>query len=207
MAAAATAARLGRLSTSSTAFFLCDIQEKFRNLIYEFPHVIATAQKLTDASRVLGVPLIVTEQHPKGLGHTVTEIDISNAALRLPKTKFSMCIPEVEQYLQQSNIKSVVLFGIETHVCVSQTALDLLKADIDVYVMADGVSSMNRAEIPLALKRLEKEGAVITSSDTVLFQILRDAGHPKFKETSQLVKTHAKHTSDNSLFQFVASRL
>lgn len=103
----------------STAFLLCDIQERFRPLISNFPHVVATADKMVKASRILGVPLIVTEQHPKALGATVAELDVSHAAMTLPKTKFSMWTPEVETLIVTNlKTKSAFLFGIESHVCV-----------------------------------------------------------------------------------------
>lgn len=133
-----------------------------------------------------------------------------------------MMIPEIEQSFSSGvlkDTKSVVLFGIEvlpfyvcygilrprtncttflqSHVCITQTALDLLKRDIQVYILADGVSSMNRGEIAVALDRLRKfENCTITSSDSILFQLVEDATHPNFKEISNLVKEHSEKTRD-----------
>nr|KAJ3419939.1 Isochorismatase domain-containing protein 1 [Polyrhizophydium stewartii] len=219
----------GTLATptpSNTAFFLCDIQERFRPLIWQYPHVVATANKMVRvlhavrspmlgadgpwsarqvrAAGLLNVPVIVTEQHPKALGSTAVELDVSKAVGRFPKTKFSMWIPEVEDLVvNKLKTKAAVLFGIET-------ALDLLRNDIDVFVLADGVSSINRGEIPVALQvrlargcaqwpppqqtltlrmqRLREAGATITTSESILFQMMVDSAHPQFKAVSALVK-------------------
>ncbi|KAI8921651.1 Isochorismatase-like protein [Entophlyctis helioformis] len=196
MSALVRPASLRSPSLASTAFFVCDIQERFRPLIHNFPSVVATAHKMIEAAKILSVPLIVTEQHPKGLGHTVAELDVAGAHCRLPKTKFSMWTPEVESIVtKELKSKSAVLFGIESHVCVTQTALDLLRNDIDVYVLADGVSSMNKEEVPIAIQRLKEAGAVITSSESILFQLLVDSNHTHFKAISNLVKTTKDSTA------------
>jgi hypothetical protein len=101
-----------QLIQSKTCFFLCDIQEKFR-IVHAYPQVISIAQKMLKASNILDIPLIVTEHYPKALGKTVQELDISNAALIVEKTKFSMWIPEVQEKLISLQKDSVVLFGIE----------------------------------------------------------------------------------------------
>ncbi|KAG0232702.1 Isochorismatase domain-containing protein 1 [Actinomortierella wolfii] len=191
---------VGRVHRATTAFFLCDIQERFRSLIWQYPSVVATAQKMVAAHKILDVPLIVTEQHPKALGATAAEIDISTAKVNVPKTKFSMYIPEVQKELK--GVKSVVLFGIESHVCVLQTALDLLENNIDVHVLADGVSSMNQSEIDIALNRIKSAGGYVTTSESILFQLLGDSKDEKFKAISNLVKETKDATANNKLFTF-----
>ncbi|KAI9095963.1 Isochorismatase-like protein [Phlyctochytrium arcticum] len=184
------------LRPASTAFLLCDIQERFRPMIWNYPHVINTASKLIAGGKLLDIPLIVTEQNPKALGKTVSELDISHAKIVEAKTKFSMWIPAVEQFMKQNlgNNPSAVLFGIESHVCVMQTALDLLDNNVSVYVVADGVSSCNRGEVKLALARLREAGAVISSSEAILFQLLRDSSHDKFRDMSKLIKQTSEPT-------------
>ncbi|KAF9116493.1 Isochorismatase domain-containing protein 1 [Mortierella sp. AM989] len=189
---------IGRVHQKSTAFFLCDIQEKFRPHIFQYPSVIATAQKMIAAHKILDIPLIVTEQNPKALGATATELDLSQAKINIPKTKFSMFVPEVEKELK--GIKSVVLFGIESHVCVLQTALDLLENNYDVHVLADGVSSMNNFEIEHALNRVRSAGGHVTTSESIIFQLLGDSKNEKFKAISNLVKETKNSTADNRLF-------
>ncbi|KAF8982712.1 Isochorismatase domain-containing protein 1 [Entomortierella lignicola] len=189
---------VGRANLKTTAFFLCDIQEKFRTLIFQYPSVVATAHKMIKAHKILGVPLIVTEQNAKALGATAGELDISSAKINAPKSKFSMYLPEVEKELK--GIKSVVLFGIESHVCVLQTALDLLENNYDVHVLADGVSSIHNFEIEVALNRIKSAGGYVTTSESILFELLKDASHEKFKEISNLVKETKEATSSNKLF-------
>ncbi|XP_033624673.1 isochorismatase domain-containing protein 1-like [Asterias rubens] len=184
--------KLGNLAGDSTLFFLCDMQEKFKPAIQFFTEIVEVAKRLTETSRILEIPLIVTEQYPKGLGSTVPELDIKHAVGVFPKTKFSMLLPPVEEELQRRpNVKAVVLFGIEAHVCVQQTALDLLAKGLDVHVVADACSSRSMMDRQFAYKRLRQAGAIITTSEAVIFQLLGDSKHPKFKEVQALVKTVA----------------
>lgn len=140
----------------------------------------------------MNIPVIATEQYPKGLGNTVKEIDTDFFKEQIfPKTKFSMVIPEVEEQLKQQNIKNVVLMGIETQVCVLQTTMDLLEKNYTVHVLADGVSSRTMVERMFALERLREMGAIVTTSECALFMLLGDAKHPNFREVQALVKTAA----------------
>ncbi|ORZ10842.1 Isochorismatase-like protein [Absidia repens] len=184
--------RIAKLTPQTTALFICDIQERFKGVIWQYPSVISCAGKMLKASKHLDIPLVVTEQYPKGLGATVGELDISDATICLPKTKFSMFLPEVQQ----------------SHVCVLQTALDLLDNSYDVHVLADGVSSCNHPEIDIALARMRQAGAIITTSESALFQLVQDAKHEKFKDISALVKEYAEATKVNKvLFKNVPSSL
>ncbi|KAI8819904.1 Isochorismatase-like protein [Fimicolochytrium jonesii] len=183
------------LKPESTAFFVCDIQERFRGLIWNFPHVINTAAKMLDAAELLKVPVIVTEQHPKALGNTVKELNIQNARVVVAKTKFSMFVPQVEKLLKEElKTENAVIFGIESHVCVMQTALELLDHNYNVIVLADGVSSQNKGEVSIALARLRAAGATVATSESIMFQLLGDASHEKFRDLSKLVKKHSGET-------------
>eukprot|EP00112_Aurelia_sp_Birch-Aquarium-sp1_P020972 Seg5520.2 transcript_id=Seg5520.2/GoldUCD/mRNA.D3Y31 product="Isochorismatase domain-containing protein 2" protein_id=Seg5520.2/GoldUCD/D3Y31 len=187
----AVARRIGKVMTDTTAFFLCDMQEKFRPMIKYYPEIITVANRLVQAAGVLKIPLIATEQYPKGLGNTVSEIDTSNAEV-FPKTVFSMWTPEVQEHLKQyPNLKSVVIFGIETHVCVQQTTLDLLEKDYEVHVVADSCSSRSMVDRMYGLERMKQSGAFITTSESILFMLMKDAKHPNFKEVQSLVMTSA----------------
>ncbi|CAH1757265.1 3986_t:CDS:2 [Entrophospora sp. SA101] len=186
--------RIMRVNRTTTAFLLCDIQERFSSYIYQFPSLVTTAKKMISAANILDIPLIVSEQHPK-----VKDLDIKNAKVVAEKTKFSMFVPEIENALKNHNIKSIVLFGIEAHVCILQTALDLIENNYDIHVLADGVSSMNYPEIEIALNHIQQAGGSVTSSESILFQLLNDSSDQKFKQISSLVKEYRKETSENKL--------
>eukprot|EP01126_Amoeba_proteus_P034614 TRINITY_DN3455_c0_g1_i4.p2 TRINITY_DN3455_c0_g1~~TRINITY_DN3455_c0_g1_i4.p2 ORF type:complete len:181 (-),score=38.62 TRINITY_DN3455_c0_g1_i4:63-605(-) len=166
---------------------MCDIQEKFRPRIKAMPAVIQVAKTMSRASKELNIPLIVTEQYPKGLGKTVPEIDISHAKV-YEKLSFSMLTPEVLTELAE--VKSVVLYGIEAHVCILNTTLDLLWKGYDVHLVVDGTSSMRQYDRLTALSRLRSNGAFLTTCESVIFQLACGSNHPNFKNISQLMKDH-----------------
>ncbi|XP_065064072.1 isochorismatase domain-containing protein 2-like [Rhopilema esculentum] len=187
----AVARRIGKMAADSTAFFLCDMQEKFRPTIRYFPEIAKVANRLMQAAGILKIPMIATEQYPKGLGSTVSEIDVSNAKV-FPKTVFSMMIPEVEEHLKTlPEVKTIVLFGIETHVCIQQTCLDLLEKNYEVHVVADSCSSRTLVDRMFAFERMKQCGAFITTSESVLFMLMKDAKHPCFKQVQSLVQESA----------------
>ncbi|KAI8075244.1 Isochorismatase-like protein [Gongronella butleri] len=193
--------KIAKLTPKTTALFVCDIQERFKGVIWQYPSVISVASKMIKASKHLDIPVVVTEQYPKGLGPTVAELDVSDAVLNVPKTKFSMLVPEVHETLKKHNTKSVLLLGIESHVCVLQTALDLLENDYDVHVLADGVSSTNYPEIDIALARMRQAGAVVTTSESALFQLVQDKNNDTFKGISNLVKEYQDASRVGLLFK------
>ncbi|KAI1822938.1 Isochorismatase hydrolase [Xylaria intraflava] len=203
--AALPALRLGcpRLSSSmassqepsrrlhNPAIFVCDLQDKFRNAIWQFDKILLTTQKVLRAAQLLKIPIFVTTQNAKRLGDVVPELLplIKDAALQADKTLFSMMSPEVRAhpFLQEPG-REVVIVGIESHICVTQTTLDLLALGHRVYVLADGVSSCNEQEVPLALARLRAAGAVVTTSESWMFEVVGDAGIAEFKDFARLVK-------------------
>ncbi|SCZ90203.1 BZ3500_MvSof-1268-A1-R1_Chr1-3g01837 [Microbotryum saponariae] len=197
-----SSARVVKLVPGATAFFVCDIQERFRPVIHAYDSVINTAAKMTKAAALLEVPVIVTEQNPKALGATVPlsleKLPKSLYRGAISKTKFSMMLPEVEAQLKEWKTKSVVIFGIESHVCVLQTCLDLLERNYSVHILADGVSSCNQGEVGVALARMQASGAQITTSESALFQLMVDSSHPAFRQVSALVK-ETKATTTSSL--------
>ncbi|KAF9570525.1 Isochorismatase domain-containing protein 1 [Mortierella alpina] len=185
---------VGRVQQETTAFFLCDLQEKMKSEIYQYASVIATAKKMIAAHQLLDIPLIVTEQ---AFGATDSELDLTQAKIKATKTKFSMYVPEVVEELK--GIKTIVLFGIEAHVCILHTAMDLLENNYDVLVLVDGVSSTNEFEIRHALNHVRSAGGFLTTSESVLLQLIGDAKHEKFKLISDLVKKTREATMNNKL--------
>jgi len=152
-----------------------------------FSHVVYTANSLIKVGKVLELPLIVTEQYPKGLGKTVSELDVSSGRV-YEKGQFSMMTPEVSAELERLGKSQVILFGIEAHVCILQTTLDLLEAGKDVFLVSDGISSSSEIERSAAFARMQQAGAVITSMGSVLMELIKTKDHPQFKFISQLLK-------------------
>ena len=192
---AALSRRVGKVAIDTTAFLLCDIQVKFGPSIRYFPEICQVSQRLSAASKILDIPLVATEHYPKGLGPIVPDIDVSHGKV-FPKTQFSMMIPEVMDHLREvrPNLKSVALFGIETQMCIQQTALDFLEQDIDVHVIADATSSRAMTERLMAFERMKQCGAFLTTSEAMFFQLLRDAKHPKFRDIQKLIMESAPYT-------------
>jgi len=180
---------IGRLDRTSTAFVLIDIQEAFRPHISSLDEVVANSNRLVKGATILRIPLLVTEQYPKGLGRTLPDIELPEGSEPMPKLSFS-CVgcDDFRESLERSKVKSVVVFGIETHVCVLQTVLDLLELGYEVHVVADAVSSRTERNRELAFDRMRQSGAFIVSTEMVLFQLLVRAKSEGFKEISELVK-------------------
>ncbi|KAI1417622.1 Isochorismatase hydrolase [Hypoxylon sp. FL1857] len=175
------------------AVFVCDMQEKFRGAIWQFDKILLTAQKVLRAAQILKVPIFVTTQNAAKLGGTVSELEplTADAQVNADKTAFSMMrVPELASYFPAATQEQseVVIVGIESHICVTQTALDLLAHGHRVYVLADGVSSCNPEEIPIALARLRVAGVVVTTSESWLYECMGGAGIPEFRDIAKLVK-------------------
>ncbi|XP_022227728.2 isochorismatase domain-containing protein 1 [Drosophila obscura] len=184
------ALRRCHLNPKKTLFLLCDIQEKFRPAMPLFDNMIKNVDKLTKAGKALDVPLIVTEHYPEKLGKTVAQLDVSHAKLVSGKTLFSMVTPEVKSVIKDifsDKPEDVVLYGLESHICVEQTAIDLLEQNINVYIVADCCSSRLNQDRDLALDRLRQAGCVITTSESVIFDLVRDKNNAKFDVIRKLV--------------------
>uniref|UniRef100_A0A914UT25 Isochorismatase domain-containing protein 1 n=1 Tax=Plectus sambesii TaxID=2011161 RepID=A0A914UT25_9BILA len=197
-------ATFSRLSPKTSALFLCDMQEKFRNNICYFPQIVEVSRRLFEAAKILDMKVIATEQYPKGLGHTVPELGLNGSSVPIiEKTKFSMCVPPVEDHLG-SEIKTIILCGIESHVCVYHTALDLLAKGFAVHVVVDAASSRSMVDRKYAFKQMNKAGAVMTTSECVILGLVGDAAHPKFREVQKLI---IKPAPDTGLLTFEKANL
>ena len=146
-----------------------------------------------NCSFLLDIPVIATEQYPKAFGKTREELAKPKTMI-FEKTKFSMITEEVNNKLIEigggKERNNVILTGIEGHICVLQTTLDLLKMGYNVHLCVDAIDSQRSIDKEIAMRRLNKSGAILTTSESVLFQLLGDAKHEKFKETQQFVKQH-----------------
>ncbi|PAA81418.1 hypothetical protein BOX15_Mlig028129g1 [Macrostomum lignano] len=177
---------VGKLNSNRTALFLCDMQEKFRKTITHFPAIVDTSSRMLRACQIMKMPVFVTEQYPKGLGHTVPELGDLSGVTVIDKTQFSMCVNAVMSALP-SEIDSVLLCGIEAHACVQQTSLDLLEKNFQVHVIVDAVSSRNPVDRMYALDRMKSAGCWLTTSESAVLALLRDASHPHFKEVQKII--------------------
>lgn len=170
-----------------------DIQEKLGAAMPDkvLGRVIRNTQLLLSTATALQVPVAVTEQYPRGLGPTDTRIagSIPASATRIEKTRFS-CVGAsgFDAVLGRTDRPQIMLSGMESHVCVLQTAMDLLAAGLQPYVVEDAVCSRKLENYENALRRLERAGVVIITAESVVFEWLRDAKHPRFKEVSALVR-------------------
>ncbi|XP_030640375.1 isochorismatase domain-containing protein 2 [Chanos chanos] len=195
-------ARIGRLSTKGSVLLLCDMQEKFRPNIFQFTNIVSNAARLLQAARVLGIPPILTEQYPKGLGPTVPELGASDLKAH-SKTQFSMLGESVQTELKNmGNPKTAILCGIEAQACIACTTFDLLERGMEVHIVADAVSSRSQTDRLFALSRLKQSGAFLTTTEAVLLQLVQDAKHPNFKEIQRLL---AHPSPDTGLLAFFSS--
>jgi len=199
---AATASRaVGKLSPSNTALLVCDVQERFRPLIHKMETVVNTTKFMTSVAKELQFPIVVTQQYTKVFGPTIKDAfedsnDIGSLAPIFEKKKFSMCTEECTQHISSLNKTSFLLVGIEAHVCLQQTALDLLEKGHEVHIIADGVSSQQKYDREIALRRMETSGAYITTAQSAAFMLLGGADHSNFKAVSKLVKDHMINTNE-----------
>jgi nicotinamidase-related amidase len=181
-----------QMSSADTGLLIIDVQEKLVPLIPSAKDLIRNIAFLADAARILDMPVQATEQYPKGLGTTVADI-AQRVANRPDKTAFSCCaIPSVIENFRRAGRAKIVLAGIETHVCVLHTALDLLALDFRVYVAVDAVASRGTIDHETALRRMERAGAIQTTVETAAFEWVGGASSPRFKEISRLVQERMK---------------
>ncbi|MBI2195002.1 MAG: hydrolase [Planctomycetes bacterium] len=173
-----------------SALLVVDIQEKLVPTLPRYPEIEPNVQRLIRVAGILRVPIVVTEQYPKGLGTTLASIREALPAYQpVVKNTFSCCgSPEVVPALRQSRAEAVVLVGMEAHVCVQQTALDLMANGFRVHVPADAVVSRRKLDWEVALRRMERAGAILTTSQSVIFELLVEAGTPEFKAVLPLMK-------------------
>ncbi len=178
--------KVARLEADRAALLIVDIQEAFRGVIAGADAIIARAQILARAASLLELPIIVSEQYPKGLGSTVPELGEALAsALVLEKTTFSAAHAED---FSLAGRDQVIVCGTETHICVAQTVLDLLAADAEVWLACDALASRSPDDRALAIQRLALAGAVPSSTESICFELMKNAKNSHFKEIQGLIK-------------------
>jgi nicotinamidase-related amidase len=181
------------LSHDDSLLVIVDLQTKLSAVMNQTDAAFTSENtiSLITAANLLDIPILVTEQYPQGLGHT--ELDVSNKlSLSTPvfdKTGFSCCSSSSFcNALETSERKQVILVGQETHVCILQTALELLQRGLQVFVVEDAVSSRKTEHKLSALQRMQQQGVTVINYESVLFEWLRTASHPQFKAVSALLR-------------------
>ncbi|MEQ9495363.1 MAG: isochorismatase family protein [Deltaproteobacteria bacterium] len=181
-----------KLELSDTLFLVVDVQERLAPAMLpeRFGPMLDNLKRLGAATQILDVPAVVSEQYPKGLGGSVALIaEAFEGITPIDKVSFSVLgEPRLKDTIEGSGRKSVVLSGMETHICVYQTARDLVDAGYAVHVLADAVASRTEANYQVGLGLMAKAGATITSTETVLFDLLGAAGSDRFKAISKLIR-------------------
>ena len=178
------------LMSENTVLIIVDVQGKLAHLMYKKEVLFENLQKIIKGVQILGIPIIWTEQNPEGLGPTIPEVAhlLSNNR-PISKLSFSCCGSDCfMQVFKELNRTQVLIAGIETHVCVYQTAIDLLDSRYEVQIVADAVSSRTVENRQIGLEKMREAGAPLTSTETALFELLRVAEGAKFKEILAIVR-------------------
>jgi nicotinamidase-related amidase len=179
------------LDAAQTVIAVIDMQESFRSVISDFAETAARIALVAHAAQLLRIPVIVTEQYPKGLGHTADEIKAVLPANfeAIEKTAFSSCgaLP-FETKLEETRALHVLLCGIEAHICVNQTAHDLLERGYRVHLLTECITARNLHNRQTGLAKMQQSGALPSSIEMALFELMRDAKHEQFKAIQKLIK-------------------
>ena len=185
---------MDRLTPETSLLLVVDVQERLASAMPKetMDRVIANALLLLEAARLLGVPVLASEQYPKGLGPTVAPIAAKLAELGVApvdKLCFDACAePRIGRMLARSERRAVVVLGMEAHVCVFQTARELVRRGYVTHVVADGVASRREENRVLGLALADRAGAIVTPAETVVFDWLARAGSDAFKALSKLIR-------------------
>jgi nicotinamidase-related amidase len=175
------------LSPDSAVLVLIDLQQRLMPVIADHDTVVARAVRLAEAARLLDVPVRATEQYPAGLGPTVPPLAAYPQTV-LAKTTFSAAEDPGFAALLPAGTSTILLAGVEAHVCVLQTTLGLLAPGRRVVLVADAIGSRDPADKAVAIERARQHGAEVVTSEMVLFEWLRDAQHPRFREVQKLLR-------------------
>ena len=182
------------MSRDDTALAVIDVQQKLISLIPGHEQIVWNIRRLVDGAKILGTPRLATEQYPQGLGGTTPEL-ASRLGDILAKNTFSSCgSQDFCARLVELDVPKVLLSGIEAHVCVQQTALDLVANGYRVYVAVDAIGSRYQVDYETALRRMALAGVTLTTTESALFEWCRESATPEFKQISALVRESAPTT-------------
>jgi nicotinamidase-related amidase len=177
------------LNKDEAVLLVIDIQERMLPVIDKADKVGQKNEVLIEAAKLLGVPIVVTEHNADGLGHTVDQLSSKMTEAKVfHKTTFSACNKEFLAYLNETKRNKIIVTGTETHVCVFQTVRSLLDNGFSVFLVADAVGSRTEMNLANAVSQMKDMGAVITNTETAVFDLLKESGTPEFKALLKLIK-------------------
>ena len=178
-----------KVSPQVKALLIIDIQEKIIRPIFNKDSIIKNIKKLINAYEILDENIFVSEQNPLKLGTTIPAILPKGGFKKIEKMEFSLaCRKEFLKELENKKITNLIVCGIETHICIQQTVLDCLDEGFEVFIISDAMSSRNRVDHEIALQRMINSGAVITSTESIIFALCKTANRKEFKEISNIIK-------------------
>jgi len=179
-----------KLERNQTVLVVIDVQSKLLPVIYDYPALVENIKKVIQGAQILGIPVVLTEQYPEGLGLTVDEIRETLSEYNpIEKMSFSCCGEEnfIEK-IKQLNRNKILVCGIEAHVCIYQTCMDLLSEGYEVHLLVDAISSRKKENRDLTVEKLHIGGVQITSVEMALFEILKEASVNEFRKISKIIK-------------------
>jgi len=179
------------LNDNESLLFIIDIQERLLKAVFDRSTVQSKSEVLVKTAKILNIPVIITEQYPKGLGETVQTIkETLGEEIKIFEKNFFSALKneEIEKSIKESGRKQILVMGIETHICVNQTVADLIKAGYEVFVVTDACGSRTETEYLAGIERMKNHGAQMITTEIALFEWLKSSKHEHFKEIQSLIK-------------------
>tara|TARA_B100000902_G_scaffold156746_1_gene153055 strand:- start:85 stop:651 length:567 start_codon:yes stop_codon:yes gene_type:complete len=177
-----------KLSPKVNALLIIDIQEKIIRPIFNKDSITKNIKKLIDAYQILERNIFVSEQNPFKLGPTIPELLPKTRFKKIEKMEFSLAnIQEFLKEIKKKKITNLIVCGIETHICIQQTVLDCLQKGFEVILVSDAMSSRNRVDHEIALKRMIQAGAILTTTESIIFELCKTADRSEFKEIRDII--------------------
>tara|TARA_B100000614_G_scaffold253728_1_gene268052 strand:- start:249 stop:815 length:567 start_codon:yes stop_codon:yes gene_type:complete len=177
-----------KISPKVNALIIVDIQEKIINPVFNKDSITKNIKKLIDAYQILEENIFVSEQNPLKLGKTIPELLPKGGFNKIEKMEFSLAnIKEFLKELKNKKITNLIVCGIETHICIQQTVLDCLQKGFEVILISDAMGSRNRVDHEIALQRMMQKGAILTTTESIIFELCKTANRKEFKEIREII--------------------
>ena len=177
-----------KISPKVNALIIVDIQEKIINPVFNKDSITKNIKKLIDAYQILEENIFVSEQNPLKLGKTIPELLPKGGFKKIEKMEFSLAnIKEFLKELKNKKITNLIVCGIETHICIQQTVLDCLQKGFEVFLISDAMGSRNKVDHEIALQRMIQKGAILTTTESIIFELCKTANRKEFKEIREII--------------------